>query len=65
MISWGTIRVRGRVSGVVAEGESGGIFEFRDGLIVRWEDLGSKADAFEAAGLEGAYAAAGLEEPPN
>jgi limonene-1,2-epoxide hydrolase len=29
----------------------GGVFEFRDGKIVRWEDLGSKDQALKAVGL--------------
>jgi hypothetical protein len=29
----------------------GGVFEFRDGKIVRWEDFGSKAEALKAVGL--------------
>ena len=31
--------------------QTGGLFEFRDGRIVRWEDFGSKSKALEAAGL--------------
>ena len=30
---------------------AGGIFEFRDGKVVRWQDFGSKAKALEAVGL--------------
>jgi limonene-1,2-epoxide hydrolase len=30
---------------------TGGIFDFRDGKIVRWEDFGSKEQALKAAGL--------------
>jgi hypothetical protein len=28
--------------------ESGGLFEFRDGKVVRWEDFGSKEKALAA-----------------
>jgi hypothetical protein len=31
--------------------ETGGLFDFRDGKIVRWEDFGSKEKALEAAGM--------------
>jgi hypothetical protein len=29
----------------------GGVLEFRDGKVVRWEDFGSKDNALKAAGL--------------
>lgn len=51
VLAWGTIHVRGKGGGVETDIETGGIFEFRDGKIVRWEDFGSKEKALEAAGL--------------
>jgi ketosteroid isomerase-like protein len=51
VLAWGTIHVRGRASGVEMDVPTGGIFDFRDGKIVRWEDFGSKDKALEAAGL--------------
>ncbi len=51
VIVFGAILVRGMGSGVEMEVPSAGIFRFRDGLIVRWEDFGSKERALEMAGL--------------
>ncbi len=51
VIAYGAILVRGMGSGVEMEVPSAGIFQFRDGLIVRWEDFGSKELALEMAGL--------------
>jgi limonene-1,2-epoxide hydrolase len=51
VLAWGHIHVRARGSGIETDIESGGIFEFRDGKIVRWEDFGSKDKALEAVGL--------------
>lgn len=51
VLGFGVILVRGMGSGVEMEVPSAGIFEFRDELIVRWEDFGSKERALEAAGL--------------
>jgi ketosteroid isomerase-like protein len=50
VLAWGTIHVRARGSGIETDVGSGGIFEFRDGKIVRWEDFGSKERALEAVG---------------
>ena len=52
VLAYGTIHVRARGSGVETDIQTGGLFEFRDGRIVRWEDFGSKSEALEAAGLE-------------
>jgi hypothetical protein len=52
VLAWGTIHVRARQSGIDTEIATGGVFEFRDGKIVRWEDFGSEADALKALGLE-------------
>jgi ketosteroid isomerase-like protein len=51
VLAWGTIHVRARSSGLETDIPIGGLYEFRDGKIVRWEDFGSKDKALEAAGL--------------
>ena len=51
VLAWGHIHVRARGSGIETDIESGGIFEFRDGRVVRWQDFGSKDKALEAVGL--------------
>jgi limonene-1,2-epoxide hydrolase len=51
VLAWGHIHVRARGSGIETDIESGGVFEFRDGKVVRWEDFGSKDKALEAVGL--------------
>ncbi len=52
VLALGSIRVRARHSGIDAEIPLGGLFEFRDGKLVRWEALGSEEAARRAAGLE-------------
>jgi len=52
VVAWGTIHVRARQSGIDTDISVGGVFEFRDGKIVRWEDFGSKEMALKAVGLE-------------
>jgi limonene-1,2-epoxide hydrolase len=51
VLAWGHIHVRARGSGIETDIEIGGVFEFRDGKVVRWEDFGSKDKALEALGL--------------
>jgi ketosteroid isomerase-like protein len=51
VLVWGQLHVRARQSGMETEFPMGGVFEFRDGKIVRWGDFGSKEKALEAAGL--------------
>ena len=51
VLAWGTIRVRARQSGIDTEIRTGGVFEFRDEKVVRWEDFGSKEKALKAVGL--------------
>jgi ketosteroid isomerase-like protein len=51
VIAWCTLRFRARGSGVETNIDTGGVFDFRDGKIVRWEDLGSKEAALAAVGL--------------
>lgn len=50
VLAWGHIHVRARGSGIETDIETGGLFEFRDGKIVRWEDFGSKDKALESLG---------------
>ncbi len=50
VLAWGTVRVRGKGSGIEMDVPSAGVFEFRDGKIVRWEDFGTRAKALEMAG---------------
>jgi SnoaL-like protein len=51
VLAWGTIHVRARGSGVETDIPTGGLFEFSDGKVVRWEDFGSRERALEAAGV--------------
>lgn len=53
VLAWGSIHLRARGSGLETDVETGGLFDIRDGKIVRWEDFGSKQKALEAAGLSG------------
>jgi limonene-1,2-epoxide hydrolase len=53
IVAWGKVDVRARGSGIEVDVPMGGVFEFRDGKIVRWEDFGSKDQALKAVGLEG------------
>ena len=53
VLAWGTILVRAKGSGLETEVPSAGVFEFRDGRIVRWEDFGSKEKAEQAAAEAG------------
>jgi ketosteroid isomerase-like protein len=49
VLAWGTIYVRAKGSGLETDVAAGGLFDFRDGKIVRWQDFGSKAAALKAA----------------
>lgn len=51
VLSWGVIHVCGKGSGIEMDVPSAGIWEFRDGLIVRWQDLATKERVLDAAGL--------------
>ena len=53
ILVWGKVDVRARESGIEVDVPMVGVFEFRDGKIVRWEDFGSKEEALKAVGLEG------------
>jgi uncharacterized protein len=50
VLAWGTVRVRGRGSGLEMDVPSAGVFEFRDGRILRWEDFGTREKALEMSG---------------
>jgi ketosteroid isomerase-like protein len=52
VLAWGTIHLRGRATGVERHIPSGGILEFRNGKISRWESFGSRAEALKAVDLE-------------
>jgi ketosteroid isomerase-like protein len=51
LLAIGTIRMRGRESGVEADVATAAIVEFRDGVLVRYKDYGDAQLALEAAGL--------------
>jgi hypothetical protein len=51
VLAWGHVHVRARGSGIETDIEAGGIFDFREGKIVPWEDFGTKEKALEALGL--------------
>jgi ketosteroid isomerase-like protein len=51
VLAHGTIHLRGKGGGVELDIPSGGIYDVRNGKIVRWEDFGSKERALEAIGL--------------
>lgn len=53
VLAWGAISVQGRGSGVEMEVPVGGLFDCRDGRIVRWQDFGSRDAALEAAAGKG------------
>jgi hypothetical protein len=43
--------VRGKGSGAEAESRIGQVWTFRDGVVVRWENFSTPAEALEAAGI--------------
>jgi ketosteroid isomerase-like protein len=49
----GTLRVRGRTSGVESDVPLAVVAEFRDGILLRFKDYGDARLALEAAGLAG------------
>jgi hypothetical protein len=53
VLAWGTIHVRTRSSEIETDIATGGLAEFRDGKIVRWEDFGSNEMALQATGRRG------------
>ena len=53
VLAWGVVHVRARGSGIETDIATAGVFDFRDGKIVHWEDFGDKDKALEAVGHEG------------
>ena len=51
LIAIGTLRMRGRASGVETDIATAAIVEFRDGVLVHYKDYGDRRLALEAAGL--------------
>jgi ketosteroid isomerase-like protein len=51
LLAIGTIRMRGRESGVETDVATAAIVEFRDGVLVRYKDYGEAQLARKAAGL--------------
>jgi ketosteroid isomerase-like protein len=52
VLAFGTVRVRGRESGVEVTHPTAFLVMFRDGKIIRFEDFGERSEALKAAGLE-------------
>jgi ketosteroid isomerase-like protein len=53
LLAIGTLRVRGRTSGVESDVPLAVVAEFRDGVLVRFKDYGDARLALEAAGFVG------------
>jgi ketosteroid isomerase-like protein len=51
LLAMGSLRMRGRSSGVESDIPTAAIVEFRDGVLVRYKDYGNARLALEAAGL--------------
>jgi|SRR5690242_19264815 len=52
VLVWGTGHARMKWSGIEIDFPIGGVFDFRDGKIARFEDFGSRGEALKAVGLE-------------
>jgi ketosteroid isomerase-like protein len=52
ILAIGSIRMRGRESGVEADVPTAGVVEYRDGLLWRYKDYGDVRAALRATGLE-------------
>jgi ketosteroid isomerase-like protein len=52
VLAIGTIRIRGKASGLETEFPSTVVTEWRDGKMTRFEDFGDERKALEAVGLE-------------
>ena len=52
IVTVGTIRIRGKGSGIETEIPTAAVSIVRDGFISRYEDHGDRRRAFEAAGLD-------------
>jgi hypothetical protein len=53
VLATGTLRIRGRGSGVEMEIPMAFLAEFRDGMLVHYKDYGEARLALEAAGIDG------------
>jgi ketosteroid isomerase-like protein len=51
VLAWGTMRVRGRGSGIETDIPTWAILDFRAGRILRCQAFGSREEALEATGL--------------
>lgn len=51
VLAWGTIRVRGRGSGIEMDVPGGGVFELRNSKIVRFENHSGRDKVLKAVGL--------------
>jgi ketosteroid isomerase-like protein len=51
VVGWGTLRIRGRGSGIETEVTTAAVARLRDGRLLRFKDYGDKGKALEAAGL--------------
>lgn len=51
VVGIGTVRIKGKGSGIEIEIPTASVMTFKDGLIVRWEDYVDRDKALEAAGL--------------
>jgi ketosteroid isomerase-like protein len=51
VVGIGTIRMRGRRSGIETDVPTAAVFTFRDGLMTHFKDYGDRNKALEAAGL--------------
>jgi ketosteroid isomerase-like protein len=51
LLAIGTLRMRGRASGVESDIATAAVVEFRDGVLVHYKDYGDRRLALEAAGL--------------
>jgi ketosteroid isomerase-like protein len=52
LLAFGTVRVRGKESGVEITTSTAMVATFRDGKMVRAEDFGERSEALKAVGLE-------------
>jgi ketosteroid isomerase-like protein len=51
VVAIGTLRIKGKGSGIETEVPTAQVMTIRDGLIVRWQDYVEREKALEAAGL--------------
>ncbi len=52
LVAFGTVRVRGRESGIEVTSATAMVATFRDGKMVRAEDFSERSEALKAVGLE-------------